>query len=234
MKFLPLIFCFLIISCTTVRDSSPKHESFVGVKDGNLIYEGKITEASNDAIFVSFRDAKLKPNRLLISSNGGEIGAGMDLAHWVKENSLDVEVIDVCASSCANYVFPAGNTKYLRKDSVLMWHGSAWQSSWDSEKNIALMRKKETNFFVDIETDNLLCTYGQSKINFWDYLPKLFGRGIIGYDYSLADMKKFGLSNIVLIDGEWNWRKYRANKAHLVKRVEVDSDFEFKLRRFEM
>ena len=154
-EHLVLIFSFLIVGCTSLKntgESDQNTEIYVGIKNGNLIYQGEITEASNNAIFSLFNDAEFKPRRLVISSNGGEIGVGMDLGRWVKHNKLDVEVKGACASSCANYVFPAANTKYLRKDSILMWHGSAWQSNWKiAEDNrevfnayITLMRKKET------------------------------------------------------------------------------------------
>lgn len=245
MKHLFLVFTFLVIGCTSLKDvgeSSQNSEAFVGIEDGNLIYQGEITETSNNMIFSLFRAAELKPNRLLISSQGGEIGAGMDLGQWVKDNNLDVEVIRVCASSCANYVLPAANTKYLRKDSVLIWHGSAWQSNWHVDKEhrenfnkyITLMRQRETDFYADIKVDNLLTTYGQAKFNFWDFTLGLLGKGTVGYDYSIADMEQLGLTNIVLIDGEWNWRTYRPARAHLVKRIKLDNDFKFELRRFEI
>lgn len=240
MQLLPLIFCFFIISCATVSHNGKKPESFVGIKGGSLRYSGEITKTSNQVIFAAFNNLELKPKRLLIDSIGGEIGAGIELGSWVRRNRLDVEVTNICASSCANYVFPAGKAKYLRKDSILLWHGSAWQTSWSDElklddtfnKYITSMREKETDFFSVIEVDNLLCTYGQFKITFWDYLQNMMGKGTEGYDYSVADMKKFGLSNIVLLDGEWDWRKYRPNQLGLVKRVKVDEGFKLKIRRF--
>ena len=245
VKNLVLVFTFLIVGCTSLKDvaeSSQNSEAFVGIEDGQLIYKGEITETSNNVIFSLFRASELKPNRLLISSQGGEIGAGMDLGQWVKDNNLDVEVIRVCASSCANYVLPAANTKYLRKDSVLIWHGSAWQSHWHVDKEhretfktyITLMRQRETDFYANIAVDNLLTTYGQSKFNFLDFTLSLFGKETVGYDYSVADMEKLGLANIVLLDGEWNWRAYKPGKANLVKRIKLDNDFKFELRRFEI
>jgi hypothetical protein len=232
-----------IIGCTSVvsnTSNNPEKELFVGIRDGRLIYKGSITETANRDIFEAFRTAENKPERLLISSVGGDIKLGMELATWVRQHNLDVEVMGICASSCANYVFPSGRKKYLRKDSVLLWHGSAWQSDWDIEdeaKNAIIhyldeMRVLETNFFAGINVDNLLCVYGQNKFNGWDHFLSLFGKGYKGYDYSLADMERFGLSNIILIDSEWDWRKYRPDKSSLVKRIEVSSDYAFKLRRF--
>jgi len=245
VKYLILIFSFLVIGCANLKiigESDQNTEVYVGIKNGNIIYRGEITETSNNVIFSLFNGAELKPSRLVITSNGGEIGAGMDLGRWVKDNKLDVEVKGACASSCANYVFPAANTKYLRKDSILIWHGGAWQSNWriteDNRESfntyITLMRKMETHFYADIGVDNLLTTYGQSKVSFWDYIQNFFGIGTVGYDYSLADLQKFGVANIELLDEEWDWRKYRPDRANLVKRIKVDDDYKFGLNRFEI
>ena len=65
-----------------------------------------------------------------------------------------------------------------------------------------------------------------------DQLASLFGKNTAGYDYSLEDMARFGVTNIVLSDAEWDWRKYRADKKHLVKRVPLTEDFSFTLNRF--
>lgn len=245
MKIFVLLFSVLVVGCTSVNNAGGNNqnpEAFVGIENGNLVYRGGITETSNNAIFALFNDAEVKPGRLLITSQGGEIGAGLDLGQWVKDNGLDVEVERVCASSCANYIFPAANKKYLRKDSVLLWHGSAWQADWSvDDKNrqtfaeyITGMRKQETEFYASIGVDNLLAIYGQSKFSALDFAQNLFGKGTVGYDYSIADMERFGLKNIVLIDGEWDWRKYRPKSADRVKRINVDEGFEFKLRRFEI
>lgn len=242
MKFLTLIFISIISACTAVIDptNSQKSNSNVGIKNGYLVYEGTITEAANKAIFKAFNAAHHKPKRLLISSTGGELELGMELGSWVKHNNLDVEVANICASACANYVFPAGNVKYLRKGSILIWHGSAWQSNWRVEDKfedrfhsyISSMREQETAFFAALEVDNLLCTYGQTKISISQRFMNSLGIGSQGYDYSLADIEKFGLKNIVLIDKEWDWRKYRPEHVNKVTRIKVDDDFKLKLRRF--
>lgn len=235
----------MVVGCsssTPGSETSQEPQPYVGIENGNMIYNGEIAEESNNSIFALFENAEIKPKRLLIWSQGGEIDAGLALGLWVKDNNLDVEVVKVCASSCANYVFTAASTKYLRKDSVLLWHGSAWQSSWNVDvigretfdNYITEMRRKETDFFANIGIDNSLTTFGQSKFNALDFIQNFFGRETVGYDYSIADMEKFGLKNIVLVEGEWNWRKYRPKSADLVKRIKVDEDFEFRIRRFEI
>ena len=58
------------------------------------------------------------------------------------------------------------------------------------------------------------------KVTFWNFLYHYFNE-TLGYDYSIGDMKKFGLTNIHLIDGTWESRKHR---PHLeVLRVDVNA-----------
>lgn len=65
--------------------------------------------------------------KLVIDSGGGDVNAGMDLAEIVLAAELDVIVKRLCASSCANYVFPAGKRKQIASGAVVIWHGSPIQ-----------------------------------------------------------------------------------------------------------
>ncbi|MFV0595070.1 hypothetical protein [Shewanella sp.] len=244
MKILLIIIVLGLTACASKTDepSTDDYQTFSGLKNGELIYQGPITKASNEALFEAYEKSDKSPQKLVVSSPGGNISLGMELGKWIKDHNLDVEVSNICASSCANYVLTAANRKYLRKDSILIWHGSAWQEKWHNDKlnqvnlsnYLASMRDKETELFERFKVDNLLTVYGQSKLTLWDRILFLFGRNKVGWDYSIEDMNRFGLSNIVLIDKEWDWRKYRHNQRELVKRVKVDSEYYFKLHRFEM
>ena len=81
--------------------------------------------------------------------------------------------------------------------------------------------------------DNLLTVYGQIQITWWQQVLQLFGQYNTGWDYSIEDLNRFGISNIILIDNEWDWRKYRPNKSNKVLRLKVSNEYIFKLRRFE-
>ena len=244
MKGCILLLLALLSGCSTpTRDeASEPEQTFAGLRDGVLVYDGVITEDANNSVFAAYQLASEKPTRLIISSKGGEIGVGMALGNWVSQQQLEVQVGTICASACANYVFPAGKTKYLAKDSVLMWHGSAWQQEWDiSAEHKAMfdvylntMRQQETVFYASIGVDNALSIYGQNKFTFWDVVKSLIGKSAVGFDYSLEDMARLGIANVVLLDAEWDWRKYRADKKHLVKRVQLSDDYSFRLQRFSI
>ena len=78
-----------------------------------LVYRGALSEAANQRLFELYVKTKPRPRLLKVTSGGGDITLGMDLGEWVFQNGLDVEVVDHCFSSCANYVFTAAKAKYL-------------------------------------------------------------------------------------------------------------------------
>jgi hypothetical protein len=128
---------------------------------------------------------------------------------------MDVIIKDVCMSSCANYIFTAGNNKYLQPYSVLMWHGSSWQPNLDEKykQGIELFvrwREKEVAFFDKIGVNYRITVYGiEHKYSFWQrFKAKVFKDIIDGFDYSIMDMEKFGITNIHVAGDKWNWRQH--------------------------
>ena len=99
-----------------------------------IVYRGAITQQGNALVEALLADEGIE--WLRITSVGGEVNLGMDLGDLVRGHGLNVEVVDYCASSCANYVFPAGRRKLLPADSVVVWHGSAIQSGIGALANI--------------------------------------------------------------------------------------------------
>ena len=99
-----------------------------------IVYRGAITQQGNALVEALLADEGIE--WLRITSVGGEVNLGMDLGDLVRGRGLNVEVVDYCASSCANYVFPAGRRKLLPADSVVVWHGSAIQSGIGALANI--------------------------------------------------------------------------------------------------
>lgn len=103
------------------------------VDQGEAIsYVGEMEEPAIIQVENLIKNTHGKVKRLVIDSGGGDVNLGMDLAGLVLENSLDVVVENVCGSSCANYVFPAGKTKHINPNAVVVWHGSAIQEGLEN------------------------------------------------------------------------------------------------------
>ncbi|AOE49332.1 hypothetical protein [Kangiella sediminilitoris] len=219
----------LLVSCSSLEsvENKIKPETNVYLGENNVLhYDGRINKGANLRIFSLYQSLKTKPTMLKITSKGGPVLEGIKLGHWVYDNKLDVTVGKGCASSCANYIFPAGRNKYLQKDSMLIWHGNSYQSDFDDlvrkgEPRAVKVREKENAFYRKINVHPLLAEYGHKEFTVWNFLYRYF-KETVGFDYSLDDMKKFNITNVKLIDGAWEWRKYNSN-YHVI-RVEVEEN----------
>jgi len=113
-------------------------EAQVKLIDGTkaVYYQGEMDDSAIVQVATLIKSAEGTVKRLVINSGGGDVNGGMDLAELVLAHQLDVEVERLCASSCANYVFPAGKTKQIQKGAVVVWHGSAIQMGLDDAPGI--------------------------------------------------------------------------------------------------
>lgn len=233
-----LVLSLILAGCA----SAPRGASETRVEldaDGRLVYVGEITDAANVKAKDIYARVAVKPETFVVTSPGGSIEAGLDLGEWIVESGLVVEVDRLCASSCANYVFVAGREKRLRRHSLLLWHGSAWQRSFDRfadpdhpdfREEFVELREREVSFFDRIGVDNLITVYGQTvRLPVTAYLRPLVRRPLQGYDYDLEDMRRMGVTGIELVDGEWNWRE---EWSVPVRRVSLPEDYEFRRSRF--
>lgn len=99
----------------------------VRTRGAALLFIGSITP---DAVarVAGLLDASPQVREVVIESSGGDVPAGMDFGELVHARGLDVRVTGTrCASSCANYVFPAGRRKTIDPGSLVLWHGSMLQ-----------------------------------------------------------------------------------------------------------
>lgn len=62
---------------------------------------------------------------LIIRSRGGDIDPALDLAEIIQKANFTVVAFDICASSCANYVFLAAKHRVVLPETLLLFHGGA-------------------------------------------------------------------------------------------------------------
>lgn len=213
----------------------------------------------NSETFVEARDclvrsAAAKKTFVVKESGGGDGAAALALGILIHRHKWDVEVVDLCASSCANFIFPAGRTKYLNRHSMLLFHGGPYQENFmemgekfdresmtngapvqavtlgqvnkegtltftpDRSKaqqevleflsmtNIASavdmvgkLRSASDQFYQELGTNPLLSTYGQ--VGAYEPTYKSYKYG--GFIYRLDSLRRLGMANIELKDGEW-------------------------------
>jgi hypothetical protein len=99
-----------------------------------VTYAGQITDQNVERFLDTVNGKEVSV--LIISSNGGEINAGMKMGEWLFDNRVDVVVERMCMSSCANYVFTAGHRKTINRNSIVAWHGSILQEFGMSDEDV--------------------------------------------------------------------------------------------------
>lgn len=193
-----------------------------------IVYRGGIDADANARVRELLEEGGVR--WLHITSSGGELGLGMDLGELVHGHGLDVRVLDYCASSCANYVFPAGRRKLLGAASAVIWHGSAIQADVGAAEAIDFdavtelrgsplteagkaamierfaaygraMRERQAAFYAALGVDQRVTVFGQDVACDCEWTVPV------------ADMARFGIAGIEAPDG------YGAHLAALPKPV---------------
>ena len=180
----------------------------VRLEAGVAYYVGPISAELNQRFFETVQGKVVK--RLVITSGGGEVAAGIALGLWVFDHKLNIEIPEYCLSSCANYVFPAGNDKSIGAGGIVAWHGNynhlrqtgLWQDdiagrmkryAEDYTTARAYVREEvdrlvrlERDFFVRLGVDEYLCWIGKMPpYNAPNY-----------YFLSRSDMARFGITHV--------------------------------------
>ena len=192
----------------------------VRVDVDSVYYTGEINKNGISRLIEAIDGSRGAISVVKINSGGGEINDGISFAEIVRRKNLSVEVVDVCFSSCANYVFTAGNKKILRKSSVVGWHGGASQEiSFNdvaidgketmSTKQLESIRitfekymqgtlEREVRFFREIGVQQNITTEGDAD-KYKEYRADKYSF----WTYSIDDMQKYGVGNVHVIGGEW-------------------------------
>jgi hypothetical protein len=214
----------------------------------------------NSETFVGVRDCLVrfkaaKKTVVVKESEGGNGFAALALGILIHRHNWDVEVVGICPSSCANWIFAAGKTKYLNSQSMLLFHGGPHQANlleqgnqleqmltsngapvdavelgqknkeggviWTPNRSAAdeevlefLSISKDLpavekvrqlinasdRFYQELGINPLLPEYGQ--MGGYEVLYKSNKYG--GFIYRLDSLRRLGIRNIELKDGEWH------------------------------
>lgn len=179
-----------------------------GMEPRIVHYSGAIDAEHNRRFFASLGGAPA--DRIVVTSGGGEVDAAMALGRWIFEHEVDVEVAEYCLSSCANYIFPAGNRKIIRAGAVVAWHGNyhhlkvtgGWRddvtarmkhhgedartAEQEVHRQVERLVRMERQFFRRIGVDQYVCWVGKMP----PYSVPNY------YFLSRDDMARFGITDV--------------------------------------
>lgn len=104
--------------------SSPHSTGVFAAEDGAVCFDDAITDDSIEHVLNLLQASVHQPPRLIVRSRGGDAFSGLDLAEFILEERVEVRIVDVCASSCANYVFlPAVHGRSVASGGLILFHG---------------------------------------------------------------------------------------------------------------
>lgn len=226
-----------------------------------------LTGEINSESFVKVRNCLVrskasKKTFVIEASPGGDVASALAFGILIHRHNWDVEIVDYCASACAAFIFPAGKTKYLNRNAMLMFHGGPHQENLlemaerfvlvaetevataesvtlgqvTKENSVSIAPKtrayREVQKFLSIPDDStpaelvralrkasdqlyqalginpLLPIYGQIGA----HEPTYKSYKYLGFAYGLDSLRRFGVVNIELRQGEWHPQRHPGYK----------------------
>lgn len=221
--YIILIYGFILLTFPVVLFADENENIYY--KENTIYYNSDISQNGFD-IVKDIHSKHKNITRVKLNSFGGYTDVAIAFANWIVNENLDVEVDKYCISSCANYLFLAGNHKYLSKKSFLGWHGGNIQLknevltpidihtilNFSNDCNSSLLSSlslttpidkaiDECLFFKKIDVSILITIYGQVK-------SAIFYRDRVQmWSYTDEALEYFGVKNIVLLDNIWTPEK---------------------------
>lgn len=232
---LPVVLLAAVMGAATTVSSARAAGTVDGAQaavraEGRVVhYDGRITQASVAAVRMLLEaDGSLK--ELAIRSGGGDVEAGLALGGLVRDRGLDVRVVgDVCMSSCANYVFPAGRRKIVESGALVIWHGSmiqknlledfdysgvqkqlgrppTWWERWSMKRTarqwLRRISAEQAAFYARIGVDPRITVLGQLQDCGCNWTVTVADMAKFGIDSVAAD-PAYGMPGYGRWDGEW-------------------------------
>lgn len=210
LRQMRLMGCVLLLTQAIAHAADPTQ---VFVSEGELNYVGPLDGEANQRLFAIYDRLSVKPTTLAIRSRGGDVVLGLELGEWVRDHRLNVKVTEFCLSSCANYVFTAGQVKTVTNNATIGFHGGLSSQHVADGTDIAgfsgltelqkasirldLQRQlgRESQFFQSVGGRQALTTFGQQE---------RFARIVRdGWTYTRNCFEQFGVHHIEVINPPW-------------------------------
>jgi hypothetical protein len=107
LNFLAMLFTSALVLASVgffvFKYSSSKNATYQIAHSGrDVMYQGQITDESSTELLRLLESAKA--NRLFVNSYGGSTAGAMKIGSYIAANNVQVIVIGICYSACANYL----------------------------------------------------------------------------------------------------------------------------------
>jgi len=108
------------------RPIQPKHPAELRIVSPTIAcFEGEISKEAIKPLLEWLAQAAVGRGRpvLVVRSGGGVAAAGIDAMESLQNSDAQVRVVDLCASSCANYFFAGAKRRSVTDGALILFHG---------------------------------------------------------------------------------------------------------------
>ncbi len=155
-----------LLACNAPSFSKPNEVYINGRIDADMV--GKL------------KNAPTSLKTIKITSQGGDTIAAIAIGKIIHAKKLDVEVVDICTSACAQWIMPAAKSLKIDDGALVAGHFSAtWTTDillGSGDKTAAQSYKQaaalEKEYYSDLGVDLRLLTYP-----FYGKLPRCYAKG---------------------------------------------------------
>lgn len=98
-------------------------EMTVATVDGGLCVNGMMDRGTEGPFLAALKRFDRKPLVIVARSGGGAAEASLPMGEAVQAQTATVVADGLCASSCADFLLPAGKRRVVTTDTLLLYHG---------------------------------------------------------------------------------------------------------------
>lgn len=202
-------------------DSVLRSPPSIAVRNGTLYFDGKIVEGSAEALHRQLDMRRVE--KVSFNSIGGDVKEAMAMGREIHKRKVDVEVRNVCASACANYIFPAGKNKFVTQNTYLLWHGSLHSPAGEialepgdqgqtheklvTSPEFAALKRQEAEFYQQIGVNGDVAWCPQQQPDYHEKFPEKW------FSWTQANLAKFGVNNVRFATSAARWHSTMSNKG---------------------
>ncbi len=125
-------------------------EMTVTAVDGGLCVSGMMDRGTEAPFLMALKRFDGKPLVIVIRSGGGAAEASLPMGEAVQAQTATVVADVLCASSCADFVLPAGKRRVVTDDTLLLYHGGVTLETLNAvAPQVAALAKKDPRVSFD-------------------------------------------------------------------------------------
>ena len=125
-------------------------EMTVTTVDGGLCVNGMMDRGTEGPFLAAVKRLAGKPFVIVVRSGGGAAEASLPMGEAVQAQTATVIADGLCASSCADFILPAGKRRVVMPQTLLLYHGGVTLEALNAvAPQVEALAKKDPHVDVD-------------------------------------------------------------------------------------